>query len=541
MGANEYDAIVIGGGHNGLVSAAYLAKAGKRTVVLERRSVVGGAAVTEQPFGPDYKVTMLSYVVSLLPPTLQRDLDLARHGYRVYPQHGYFVPYVDGRSLQLPTDAARRRAEISKFSACDADAMERFDGWLHGLADVLGPLLSSVPPSIGSLRPRDLLAQGRLAWKLKGLGTRGVADVTRLFSMSVADLLDDFFESPQMLGVMSVSGVIGTWAGPRSPGTAFVMAHHRIGDVGDGQLGSWGFPEGGMGGLTQAMASAARSFGAEIRTDASVAKVIVHGGRVAGVALTTGEELRAHTIVTTVHPKIVFLHLLDPADLPPDFVDDIERWNTRSGTVKVNFAVDRLPEFTSKPGFDPEVHGGTIVLARSLDEVETAFQEAVKGRGADRPFADICIPSVFDPTLAPPGHHIVSMFTQWVPAEWADKPMHEELDAYADRLVATVEEVAPGFTDSILHRKVVGPYEMEHEYGLVGGNIFHGELSPDQLFHMRPAAGYADFTTPIAGLYQAGSATHGGGGVTGIPAMNAVKRIAHDEKRTRRRRVARRG
>ncbi|MEP6659582.1 MAG: NAD(P)/FAD-dependent oxidoreductase [Acidimicrobiales bacterium] len=540
MGANDYDAIVIGGGHNGLVSAAYLAKAGKRTVVLERRSVVGGAAVTEQPFGPDYKVTMLSYVVSLLAPTLQRDLDLARHGYRVYPQHGYFVPYVDGRSLQLPSDPARRRAEISKFSSRDADAMERFDEWLHGLADVLGPLLSSVPPSIGSLRPRDLLAQGRLAWKLKGLGTRGVADVTRLFSMSVADLLDDFFESPQMLGVMSVSGVIGTWAGPRSPGTAFVMAHHKIGDVGDGQLGSWGFPEGGMGGLTQAMASAARSLGAEIRTDASVAKVIVDKGRVAGVALTTGEELRAPTIVTTVHPKIVFLQLLDCADLPSDFVDDIERWNTRSGTVKVNFAVDRLPEFTSKPGFDPEVHGGTIVLARSLDEVETAFQDAVKGRGAERPFADICIPSVFDPTLAPPGHQIVSMFTQWVPAEWADKPMHAELEAYADRLVAAVEEVAPGFTNSILHRKVVGPYEMEHEYGLIGGNIFHGELSPNQLFHMRPAAGYADFTTPIAGLYQAGSATHGGGGVTGIPAMNAVKRIAHDEKHARWHRVARR-
>ncbi len=541
MGANDYDAIVIGGGHNGLVSAAYLAKAGKRTVVLERRSVVGGAAVTEQPFGPDYKVTMLSYVVSLLPPTLQRDLDLARHGYRVYPQHGYFVPYVDGRSLQLPSEPARRRAEIAKFSSRDADAMERFDEWLHGLADVLGPLLSSVPPSIGSLRPRDLLAQGRLAWKLKGLGTRGVADVTRLFSMSVADLLDDFFESPQMLGVMSVSGVIGTWAGPRSPGTAFVMAHHKIGDVGDGQLGSWGFPEGGMGGLTQAMASAARSLGAEIRTDAGVAKVIVDKGRVAGVALTTGEELRGPTIVTTVRPKIVFLQLLDRADLPPDFVDDIERWNTRSGTVKVNFAVDRLPEFTSKPGFDPEVHGGTIVLARSLDEVETAFQDAVKGRGAERPFADICIPSVFDPTLAPPGHHIVSMFTQWVPAEWADKPMHAELEGYADRLVAAIEEVAPGFTKSILHRKVVGPYEMEHEYGLVGGNIFHGELSPNQLFHMRPAAGYADFTTPIAGLYQAGSATHGGGGVTGIPAMNAVKRIAHDEQRARWRRLARRG
>ncbi len=357
--------------------------------------------------------------------------------------------------------------------------------------------------------------------------------------MSVADLLDDFFESPEVLGVLSVSGVIGTWAGPRSPGTAFVMAHHKIGDVGDGELGSWGFPEGGMGGLTAAMASAARSFGAEIRTEAPVARIASTNGRVSGVVLESGEELTAPVVVTTAHPKISFLRLLDREQLPADFVADIERWNTRSGTVKVNVAVDRLPEFTAKPGFDPEVHGGTIVLARSLDEVEAAFQDAVAGRGAARPFADICIPSVFDPTLAPEGHHIVSMFSQWVPQSWAGAPMESELDAYADRLVETVDEVAPGFKSSILHRKVIGPHEMEHEYGLVGGNIFHGELSPNQLFHLRPAAGYADFRTPIRGLYQAGSATHGGGGVTGIPALQAVHQIERDEKRDRWRRRAR--
>ncbi len=532
-GSNQYDAIVIGGGHNGLVAAAYLARAGKRVVVLERRSIVGGAAVTEQPWGPDYKVTMLSYVVSLLPPSLVRDLDLARHGYEVYPQGPYFVPYADGRSLQLPSDTARRRREIEKFSSRDADAIEAWDRWLEGLAEVLGPLLSAVPPALGSRRPRDLADQAALAWRLRRLGVRGSADVTRLFSMSIADLLEDYFESPQMLGVLSVSGVIGTWAGPRSPGTAFVMAHHKVGDVGDGSLGSWGFPRGGMGGLTTAIADAARGFGAEVRVEAPVARVLVRGRRVAGVVLPSGEELHASTVVTTVHPKIAFLDLVDRADLPPDFVRDIERWNTRSGTVKINLAVDRLPEFSSKPGFDPEVHGGTIVLARSLDEVETAFQDAVDGRAASRPFADICIPSVFDPTLAPEGHHIVSLFTQWVPHEWADKPMPAELDAYADRVVASLEEVAPGFTSSILHRTVIGPHEMEHEYGLVGGNIFHGELSPDQLFHMRPAPGYADFRTPIPGLYQAGSATHGGGGVTGIPAMNVVRQIARDERARR--------
>ncbi len=539
MPVNSYDAIVIGGGHNGLVAAAYLARAGKRTVVLERRPIVGGAAVTEQPWGPDYKVTMLSYVVSLLPPTILRDLQLERHGYKVYPQGPYFVPYPDGRSLQLPSDPARRHTEIAKFSRADADAMVRWDEWLHGLADVLGPLLTAIPPKLGSTKPADLSAQARLAWQLKGLGVRGVADVTRLFSMSVADLLDDFFESPEVLGVLSVSGVIGTWAGPRSPGTAFVMAHHKIGDVGDGELGSWGFPEGGMGGLTTAMASAARAFGAEIRTDAAVARITSRDGRVEGVALESGEELAAPIVVTTAHPKISFLRLVDREQLPSDFVADIERWNTRSGTVKVNVAVDRLPEFTAKPGFDPEVHGGTIVLARSLDEVETAFQDAVSGAGARRPFADICIPSVFDPTLAPEGHHIVSMFSQWVPQDWAAAPMERELDAYADRLVETVDEVAPGFKSSILHRKVIGPYEMEHEYGLIGGNIFHGELSPNQLFHLRPAAGYADFRTPIRGLYQAGSATHGGGGVTGIPALQAVHQIERDEKRDRWRRRSR--
>jgi phytoene dehydrogenase-like protein len=534
--ANRYDAIVIGGGHNGLVAAAYLARAGKRTVVLERRHVVGGAAVTEQPWGPQYNVTMLSYVVSLLSPSILRDLDLERHGYKVYPQGPYFVPYPDGRSLQLPSDPARRHAEIAKFSRADATAIDRWDEWLHSLADVLGPLLTAVPPRLGSTRPKDVLDQAQLAWKLKGLGVRGVADVTRLFSMSVADLLEDFFESPQMLGVLSVSGVIGTWAGPRSPGTAFVMAHHQIGDVGDGQLGSWGFPAGGMGGLSAAIAAAARSFGAEVRTDSPVARIITSADRVSGVVLESGEELAAPIVVTTAHPKISFLRLLERDQLPADFVTDIERWNTRSGTVKINVAVDRLPEFTSKPGFDPEVHGGTIVLARSLDEVETAFQDAVAGRGATRPFADICIPSVFDPTLAPEGHHIVSMFTQWVPHQWADEPMSSELDAYADRLIDTVDEVAPGFKSSILHRTVIGPHELEHEYGLVGGNIFHGELSPSQLFHLRPAAGYADFRTPIGGLYQAGSATHGGGGVTGIPAMQAVRQIEHDEKSTRWRR-----
>jgi phytoene dehydrogenase-like protein len=534
--SNDYDVIVVGGGHNGLVAAAYLARAGLRTVVCEARPVVGGAAVTERPFGPDYRVTSLSYVVSLLPPALIRDLQLDRHGYTVYPQGPYFAPHADGRHLQLPCDPSRRRAEIAKFSVKDAEAIGRWDAWLDGLAALLGPLLLEIAPRLGSHRPADLLDQARLLRHLRRVDQRRAVDLTRLFTSSVADLLDDHFESPQVKGVLSVSGVIGTWAGPRSPGTAYVMAHHHVGDLGDGTVGAWGFPRGGMGALTQAMAAAARSFGAQLRTDAPVARIATRAGAVTGVVLGGGEELRAPTVVTTAHPKISFLRLLDRADLPPEFVEDIERWKTRSGTVKINLAVDRLPEFTSSPGFDPQVHGGTIVLAESLDDIEGAFQDAVAGRPAALPFADVCIPSVFDDSLAPAGRHVVSMFTQWVPHQWARQPPDgAALASYADRVLARMEAVAPGFTDTVLHRQVIGPYEMEHEYGLIGGNIFHGELSPSQLFHARPAAGYADLRTPVRGLYQAGSATHGGGGVTGIPGRNVVRQILADARRQRRR------
>jgi phytoene dehydrogenase-like protein len=532
----RYDAIVVGGGHNGLVAAAYLARDGLRTLVCEAREVVGGAAVTERPFGPGYQVTSLSYVVSLLPPGIVADLDLARHGYEVYPQGPYFAPHARGTYLELADDPARRRAEIAKFSARDADALARWDAWMGKLAVVLGPLLSTVPPRLGSRRPADLADQARLAWRLRGLDTRGVADVTRLFTLSIADLLDEFFESPELQAVLGVSGVIGTWAGPRAPGTAYVMAHHHIGDIGDGHLGGWGFPKGGMGGVTQAMAAAARALGAEIRTSAPVRRITTSGGRATGVVLEGGEELAADLVVAATHPRITFLEQLDRSELPQEFVADIERWKTRSGTVKVNLAVDRLPEFAARPGFDPQVHGGTIVLAESLDDLEAAFQDAAAGRPSALPFADVCIPSVFDRTLAPEGHHIVSMFTQWVPHTWAGKPMDQELEAHADRVVARFEAVAPGFTDSILFRQVVGPYQMEHEYGLVGGNIFHGELSASQLFHTRPAAGYADYRTPVRGLYQAGSATHGGGGVTGIPGRNVAGQVRRDRRRAERRR-----
>lgn len=522
---NRYDVVVIGGGHNGLVTAGLLAKRGRRVVVLERRHKVGGAAVTEQPWGPAWKMTALSYVVSLMPPTVLRELELERFGYRVYPQHGYFAPYPDGRSLMLPADPARRHREIARFSAADADAMVRWDAWLGDLGKLLGPVLTTVPPKVGSRSFGDVLHQLGFAWRFRDLSVQQVGDVTRLMSMSVADLLEEHFESPQMRAALAVSGIIGTWAGPRSPGTAYVMVHHKIGDVGDGQMGSWGFPEGGMGGVTTAMRKAAEAFGAEIRTEAPVERILVQAGTVQGVVLEGGEEIYAPVVVTTTHPKIAFLKHVERKHLPEDFVTTIERWKTRSGTVKVNLALDRLPEFKSRPGFDPEVHGGTIILANDVDDLEGAFQDAVAGRGARLPFADICIPSVFDKTLAPEGKHVMSMFTQWVPHGWAQEPHQEELEAYADRLLDRMEELAPGFKASILHRQVIGPWTMENEYGLLGGNIFHGELTVSQMFHMRPAPGWADFRTPVRGLYQASSATHGGGGVTGIPALQVVRRV----------------
>ena len=538
--ANHYDAIVVGGGHNGLVAAAYLAREGLRTVVCEARPVVGGAAVTEQPFGPDFKVTSLSYVVSLLPPRLVRDLRLTDHGYHVYPQGPYFVPREDKRFFQLPDDRAQRYAAVAEWSAADADAMRRYDEWLDDLAAVLSPLLDEIPPKLGSRKPADLVEQLKLIRRLKDIDTRRAVEVTRLFTLSIADLLEDYFTDDQIKGVLSVSGVIGTWAGPRSSGTAYVMAHHHVGDIGGGQVGAWGFPRGGMGGVTSALAAAARGFGVDIRTSSPVSRITTRGGEVTGVVVAGGEELTAPIVVTTAHPAISFLRLVDRAVLPADFVADIERWKTRSGTVKVNLALDRLPTFASHPDFDPQVHGGTIVLAESLDDVENAFQDAVAGRPSARPFADICIPSVFDDSLAPDGKHVMSMFTQWVPHEWSQAPHVDDIEAHADRVVARMEAVAPGFTDTILHRQVIGPYQMEHEYGLVGGNIFHGELSSSQLFHTRPAAGYADLRTPIRGLYQAGSATHGGGGVTGIPGHNVVRQILKDRRRSAvRRRMSR--
>jgi phytoene dehydrogenase-like protein len=536
--AATYDAIVVGGGHNGLVAAAYLARSGARTVVLEGRPKTGGAATTEAPWpdAPEFSVSRLSYVMSLMPPTIINDLELDRHGYQIYPMGPYYQAFPDGGSIKLYADDARRNhEEVSRWSAKDADAMRRWDAWLAGLAEVLGPLLLTVPPAIGSRRPRDLARTLRLAWRHRGLDVRTIADATRLMTMSIADLLDDWFSSPQVKAALAVNGVIGTWAGPYEPGTAYVMAHHSIGDVGDGHLGNWGFPKGGMGAVAAAIERAARGHGAEIRTGARVARVNVSGDRATGVTLENGDEIRARVVVSTLHPRTAFLEQVGEDNLPADFVEDIRRWKTRSGVVKINLALAELPDFTADPGSDlQEHHTGSVEMAPSMEYVEQAFTDAREGRPAARPFSDGVIPTAFDKTLCPDGSHIMSLFTQWVPSDWNTEPHAAELEAYADRMIDCYNELAPNFKASILHRDIVGPYQLEREYGLVGGNIFHGELSLEQLFHMRPAPGFADYRTPVRGLYYGSSATHAGGGVCGIPGWQAARAAIADQKAARR-------
>ena len=533
MAANTYDAIIIGGGHNGLVSGAYFARDGLRTVVLEARNKTGGAADTSAPFAdhPEINVTTYSYVMSLMPPTIIRELRLKEFGYDVTPFGPYFQAYPDGRAVTVyPDESQKSYDSIAEFSKRDADTMPKWEAWLQGVADVLGPLMLRVPPHVGSMHPMDLLSTVQVAWKMRKLGERGVGDVTRLFTMSVTDLLNDWFESDAVKGMLAVNGVIGTWAGPDEPGTAYVMLHHSIGDVGDGHLGSWGFQQGGMGGVSSSIRSAAEAFGCEIRTGARVKKIVVRNGRAVGVVLDDGQELRAPVVVSCIHPQIAFLDLVDRHELPPDFVWDIERWKTRSGVVKINVAISELPDFKAQPGKElQDHHTGSVELCFSTDYAEEAFQDAHMHRKASvAPFVDGTIPTTMDKKLAPEGTHVFSMFTQWVPDDWVKEPHRDELDAYAKRIFDLYDELAPNFNDSIIDYQVIGPYDMEQELGLIGGNIFHGELSADQLFHMRPAPGYGDYRTPLKGLYHGSSATHAGGGVNGIPGWQAYRQAKKD-------------
>jgi phytoene dehydrogenase-like protein len=535
-----YHAIVIGGGHNGLVAGAYFAKSGARTLVLEARSKVGGAVDTSAPFPnhPEIKVSTYSYVMSLMPAFIIDELQLVRHGYRVTPFGPYYQAFPDGRSITIyGDDPAKTAASVSQFSTKDADALPEYEAWIHGVTEVVGPLLHQAPPNLGSLTVGDLLPQSKAAWSMRKLGTRGIADATRLFTMSLSELLDRWFESEQMKTIMMVDGLIGQWSGPDEPGTAYVLLHHAIGGVGggDSHTVNWGFPQGGMGSVADSIREAALANGCEIRTDARVQRILVDAGRAVGVVLESGEEIAAPIVVSCVHPKVAFLELLDRSQLPEDFVFDIESWKTRSGVVKINVAMSELPDFIADPGTDlQDHHTGSVELCLSRDYAERAFQDAhLDHRAATAPFVDGAIPTTIDRELAPEGVHVFSMFSQWVPHEWSLEPHRDELEAYADRAIDGYTRLAPNFRDAVIDRQVIGPYDMEQELGLIGGNIFHGELTVDQLFHMRPSPGYADYRTPIAGLYHGSSATHAGGGVNGLPGWQAFRAARADRRRRR--------
>jgi phytoene dehydrogenase-like protein len=517
-----YDAIVIGGGHNGLVAAAYLARAGRRVVVLERREVVGGAATTEEIF-PGFRFSVFSYVVSLLRPEIIRDLDLSRHGLHILPLESTLTPLPNGDYLAQWNDHDRNRRELARHSLRDAEAYDEFGRLLHRMGRAVKPFLAMTPPDPASLRPRDLADLARLGRYFRGLGRDQFHALHKLMTMSAADYLDEWFEGEALKGTKSASGIIGTLHGPRSPGTAYVLLHHYMGEL-DGVFRAWGFARGGNGSVSTAIAGAARSFGAQIRTGAPVAQVLIENGRAVGVALESGEELRASVVVSNADPRRTFLGLVGEKHLPGELVDAIRRFRFRGTSAKVNLALGELPDFTCMPGIGPHLRGA-ISISPSVDYLERAYDEAKYGEFSRRPYMDIVIPSMIDPGMAPPGKHVMSIFVQYAPYHlnggWTD----ERREAFGDAVVDTLAEYAPNLRGAILHRQVVTPADVERIVGIAEGNIFHGELTLHQLFFLRPAPAWARYRTPVAGLYQCGSGTHPGGGVMGAPGRLAALAI----------------
>jgi len=522
--AKRYDTIVVGGGHNGLACAAYLARAGRDVLVLERRHVLGGAAVSEEVF-PGFTFSVCSYVVSLLRPWIIRDLDLARHGLEIIPLDGSFLPLPDGDSLYRWSDGEGTRREIARFSRRDAETYPRFGQHLGQIARFVKHVIDRPAFDPTSLAPTDLLDLARLGHELLELGADNVVRKLKLLTMSAADYLDEWFESEVLKAPMSVSGIIGTFLGVRSPGTAYVLLHHYMGEI-DGAFRSWGFARGGTGAVSNAIASAARSFGAEIRTSAPVERLLLQGDRAIGVALADGEELYARTVVSGLEPRSTFDRLVGHEHLPDEFVRELSRYKLRGSSGKVNLAVDRLPEFACRPGDGPHLRGD-IAISPSIDYLERAYDEAKYGHFSTRPYLNVVIPSLVDPSLAPPGQHVISCFVQYAPYHLEGGPSRwpERREAFGDAVVDTLAEYVPGLEDSILHRQVLTPWDLEQEFGLTEGNIFHGELSLEQLAFLRPAPGWARYRTPVRALWMCGSGTHPGGGIMAGPGALAAREM----------------
>jgi phytoene dehydrogenase-like protein len=523
----RYHAIVIGGGHNGLTAAAYLARAGRKVLVLERRHLVGGAAVTEEVF-PGFRFSVCSYVVSLLRPEIIRELDLPRHGLEILPLDGTFTPMPDGDYLWRVNDHGKTRREIARHSKLDAEAYDEYGKAMVEMARFVKPILNMTPPDPLSLNPRDL---GRLLFlgkRFRALADQDRVNQLQLLTMSAADFLDQWFETDVLKATMSASGIIGTFLGVRSPGTAYVLLHHYMGEI-DGAFRSWGFSRGGTGAISNAIAGAALEAGAEIRTNASVSRILTREGRATGVVLGNGDELEADLVLSSVDPHLTFEKFLDPAELPADFLDEVARFRFRGSSGKVNLALDALPDFRCLPG--PGAHlRGAISVSPSVDYMERAYDQAKYGEFSRRPYIDTVIPTLTDPSVAPPGKHVLSCFVQYAPYKLARGTWDDQREAFGDAVVDTLAEYAPNIRNIILHRQVLTPLDLERDFGLTEGNIFQGELTLEQLFFLRPAPGWAKYTTPVRNLWMCGSATHPGGGIMGAPGRNAALRILGQTK-----------
>ena len=520
-----YDVTIIGAGHNGLVAAAYLARAGKRVVVLERRERVGGAAVTEEVF-PGFRFSVFSYVVSLLRPEIIRDLDLPSHGLHILPLESTFTPLPNGDYLASWADHDASRRELYRHSPRDADAYDEFGRLLVHMAMAVKPILGMVPPDPTSLHPRDLLALAGLGRHFRSLGAERCYALCKLMTMSSADYLDEWFESPALKATKAASGIIGTFLGPRSPGTAYVLLHHYMGEI-DGAFRAWGFARGGTGGVSEAIASAARAFGATIRTGVAVDRVLVRDGRAAGVVLEGGEEVRSRIVVSGLDPRRTFLELVDPRELPDDLVTAVTRFKFRGSSGKVNLALSEPPDFTALPGHGPHLRGA-VSISPSVEYLERAYDDAKYGEFSRRPYMDVLLPSMIDPSMAPPGKHVMSIFVQYAPYALNGGWTPARREAFGDAVVDTLAEYAPNLKSSILHRQVLTPLDIEQITGLSEGNIFQGELAAHQLFFLRPAVSWSRYRTPIKGYYQCGSGTHPGGGVMGASGRLAGMQILRD-------------
>ena len=521
--AETYDAVIIGGGHNGLVSAAYLARAGLRTVVLEKRELLGGAAVTEEIF-PGFRFSVASYVVSLLRPEIIRELDLPKYGLDILPLDGTFTP-LEGDYLWRVNDHGRTIRELRRWSLRDAEAYEEYGQLMVEMAKFIKPILGIVPPDLTGFDPRQLSPLTGLLRAFQKLPEKQQAVFVQLMTMSAADFLAQWFETDPLMATMSASGIIGTYQGVQCPGTAYVLLHHYMGEI-DGAFRAWGIPRGGTGGVSSAIGGAARALGAEIRLAAPVARIDVRGGRAIGVTLESGEEIRAGTVLSSVDARLTYLGLLEPGALDPEFEEEVRRFKFRGSSGKVNLAVDRLPDFTCLPGEGDHLRGA-ISFSAGVDDMERAYDDAKYGHWSRRPYIDMIIPTLVDPSMAPPGKHVISCFVQYAPykldpslGSWDDNR-----EAFGDAVIDRIAEVAPNIRDIVLHRQVLTPLDIERRFGLTEGNIFQGELSLEQLFFNRPVPGYARFRSPVDGLWLGGSSTHPGGGIMGANGRMAAMEI----------------